>query len=439
MTIQIVTVNVTQTVAPAPSKLQGTGCFISQGATTLAAGETQLLTQLSDLSSILTGSVAISSMVWSAGTVTVTTAAPHGIPTSDVVLGVIAGVTPSAYSGTFSCTSTGASTFTYPLVSNPGSAVITGSSVFTLEDVQELVAMVTTFFAQGSGTAIYVLELGTGTVADGVASLTIYLADPSIQMYLYGAPNTWASSSAFKTLADNYSSTNSEVYFMVNCTSSLNVTNALTWTGIKSAVVFVQDESAPVTEYDAAAMMYQILSSNPSTVNKVGPFSYRIAFGVSAFTGTNTVKQQLKTASINYIGTGAEGGISNKIIFWGTTADSRNFLYWYSVDWNNINIHLDLANEIINGSNNSINPLYFNQPGINRLQMRAQGTVNRGITYGLTLSPANVDAVPFITYVTDNPSDYPLGIYNGLSLTMIPATGFVSITFNMNVSDFITG
>jgi len=40
----IVNVSVTQQVASAPSQLQRTGALVSQGATTLAAGTTQLIT-----------------------------------------------------------------------------------------------------------------------------------------------------------------------------------------------------------------------------------------------------------------------------------------------------------------------------------------------------------------------------------------------------------
>ena len=60
----IVNVIVKQQVASAPSKLQQTGAFVSQGATTLAAGTYQLLTQLSDLTTILKSANAISSITW---------------------------------------------------------------------------------------------------------------------------------------------------------------------------------------------------------------------------------------------------------------------------------------------------------------------------------------------------------------------------------------
>ena len=60
MTNNIVIVNVSQTVAPAPSQLQRTGALISQGGTTKAAQTLTLLTSLADLTAILSASKAIS-------------------------------------------------------------------------------------------------------------------------------------------------------------------------------------------------------------------------------------------------------------------------------------------------------------------------------------------------------------------------------------------
>jgi len=138
---------------------------------------------------------------------------------------------------------------------------------------------------------------------------------------------------------------------------------------------------------------------------------------------------------VNWIGTGAEGGISNKIIFWGTFMDRNPFNYWYSVDWLSINVEISLANAIINGSNTPTNPLYYNQAGINTLQKVAQATTNNGIAFGLILSPASVQAVSFSTYVAQHPSDYATGTYNGLSLTFVPARGFTSITIYLTASN----
>lgn len=77
-------------------------------------------------------SYAITSLTWSLGVATATTTAPHGVPTGSPFQANIVGVTPSGYDVTgVTATSTGASTFTYPLASNPGAspASVPGSYV----------------------------------------------------------------------------------------------------------------------------------------------------------------------------------------------------------------------------------------------------------------------------------------------------------------------
>lgn len=430
MTTQIVTVNVSQTIAPAPSQLQRTGCFVSQGGSTKASGSVTLITQLSDLTSIINPAITISTIVWATNTVTVTTASAHGIPSGTTVQGVIAGCTPTGFNGTFAFTSTGATTFTYPLTTNPGTIVTKGTS--QLYSAVELTAMGTTFFAQGSTNPIYVLELGVGTAAQGVTALTAYLAAPTTQMYGYLLPAAWAGEATAVTMVGNNSATTGMVYFWITATLS----NYTSWVNKKAAVVMVQDTTAPSTECSIAAMLWNALNYNPSNTNKVAPMAFKYLVGVTAFTGNKTTQQQLKTANVNYVGTGAEGGISNTLVLWGVTNDGRDYTYWYSVDWIQININRSLSNAIINGSNNPINPLYYNQAGINTLQKVAQGTVNSGIAFGLVLAPATVQAVSFVDYVADNPSDYAIGKYAGLSLTYTPARGFIEIIFNVNVTDF---
>lgn len=431
----IVNVSVTQQVAPAPSTLQRTGAFVSQGATTLTTGSVQLLTQLSDLTSILQGSFTVSTMTWSStggGTVSVTTSSAHGIPSGETIQAIIAGVTPAGYNGTFAITSTGTTTFTYSLASNPGS--VTTQGAITYEDVQELVAMATTFFAQGNSQAVYVLELGVGTPALGVTALTSYIANPTVKFYSYLLPKTWDTEPTAQTMVNAFAGTTKQTYFYV--TSTLATYSG--WENKKAAFVTLQSPFAPVTEFSAAAIFYVTLNYNPNASNLAHPLAFSYVYGVTPYALTNSQQTTLKAAHMNWIGTGAEGGISNTIIFWGYFSDGNPFNYWYSVDWTSINVEISLANAIINGSNNTINPLYFNQAGVNTLQKVAQATVNNGIAFGLILSPANVQAVPFVTYIAQNPSDYATGTYNGLSLTFVPARGFEQITIYLTASNMPT-
>lgn len=463
MANSIVTVNVTQTVAPTPSTLQRTGAFVSQGATTLASGTSSLLTQLSDLTPLLTGGKAITSMVLSAGTVTVTTTAPHGFTVSDTIALAIAGVVPTGYNGLYTCTITGASTFTFPLGTSPGS--VTTQGVYTPEDVSELLAMVTTFFAQGSSVSVYVLELGAGNAADGVTALTTYTTANPNSFYSYLVPRGWSSQSTFLTMLASFEATTSKTYFFVTAL----LANYTSFTALmKCAFVMVEAPSVAAqavlgtaTEFSCAAAFWVSLHYSPSATNKVTPFAFSYLYGVTPYPvfGNSALLATLKAAAVNVIGTGAEGGISNTILLWGTTLDGNDFTYWYSVDWVQINIDLALSNAIINGSNNPINPLYYNQDGINRLEQVAASTMSNGVTFGLVLNPviqlaldgpvlANVlaagtyagktivNAVPFFLYTNENTGDYKIGKYAGLSCTYTTNRGFISIIFNVNVSQF---
>jgi hypothetical protein len=289
---------------------------------------------------------------------------------------------------------------------------------------------------QGSSASVYVLELGLSDTDAAVAYLDTWITatDPQV-FYAYLCPRAFTANAAFLSLMADFEATTALTYFYV--TATLGNYTGLTAL-MKCVVGLIEAPLTPATEFSLAAAFYALLNTNPSTTNKVAPFAFRYLFGVTAYPllGNGSLFATLKAAKINWVGTGAEGGITNTVLLWGTTKDGRDISYWYSVDWVQINVALDLANEIINGSNNAINPLYYNQDGINRLQARSQATMNRGISYGLVLAPVTVNAVPFPTYVATNPSDYPIGKYAGLSVSYTPARGFTEIIFNVNVTDF---
>ena len=432
----IVNVVVTQQVASAPNQLQQTGAFVSQGGTTLAAGTTQLLTQKSDLTSILRPATEISTITWTGSVVTVTTTTAHGIPSGDTVQIVIAGSTPTGYNGTFAGTATGTNTVTYPLVSDPGASTVEGT--LQLANTLELEAMGNTFFAQGSTVSVFVLELGTTTVSDGILALNTYIEDnvghlptsATPQFYSYLLPTTWDIVGA-QEMAAQYEGTTAQIYFWVTTT----IETYSGWDGIKSVFAAIQSPSAPAIEFSTAAMYWASLAYDPNASNLAHPFSYTYIYSVTPYVLTNTQQTTLLANGVNWVGTGAEGGISNTLIQGGTFMDLNPFNYWYCVDWLSINVAQALAAAIINGSNLPTNPLYYNQAGINTLQKVAQATVNNGISFGLILSPANVNAVPFTTYVNQNPGDYATGTYNGLSLTFVPLRGFTSITIYLTASN----
>src|SRR5579859_3604940 len=408
MTNPIVVVNVSQTIAPTPSGLQKSGAFISQGATNTSPNTSSLLTQLSDLTPLLKGSLALTLLSISSLTVTATTPSPHGFPIGDPIWLTIAGASPAGYNGTFLCVPTTTTQFTYQVASAPGSPTVYGS--YTPEDVSELLAMATTFFAQGTGQAVSVLELGPDSVDAGVAALNAWItANPGVY-YSYLVPRTWDNDAAFLAFLANFNNTTSKTYFYVTTTLATyqsytpllkcvkamieapkygkwaaNALTAISYSagivtatttsahgvlpgqyfsiaGVTSAIIpggyngtflalpgttgstliyalpsdpgtesvlgtlvasFYSSAGIPSTEFSHAADFQHDLNYNPSTTNKVTPNAFAFLFGVTPFPtrGNAALLSTLQAAFINIVGSGAEGGISDTILLYGTTME----------------------------------------------------------------------------------------------------------------------
>lgn len=460
----IVNINVSVTNPPKPSQLLKSGALVSVGGTTLAPGSYEPLASKDDLKAIIAPSKIISAIAWATKTVTVTLSEAHGWTDGDEVPVVVSGVLPEGYNGAYTATITGDDELTYALDSDPGAATTMGTVLSVAAG--EIQQMNTTYWAQGASRAVYVLELGELGVPAAVAALSAFI-DEDIALgntyqtfFSYLVPREWDAETSFKTLANNYTSPGSLVKFFVTTT----IASYEAWVTGKYPNVFAGVEAPGVgaTEFSMAAPFQSSLANDPSSSNMVPPMAYRFMYGVTEYppAGNGALLKTLQDNNINYIGTAAEGGLSNKMLVAGHMLDGMPFNYWYAVAWSAINLEIDLANEVINGSNTTINPLYYEQRGIDRLQNRALKTLRSGISYGLILGQvvdtrlaqdafneayekgayagsAVINAVPFVNYTSLNPSNYADGKYSGLSAVVTPKRGFESITFNLNVTNFV--
>jgi hypothetical protein len=468
--VPITIVNVNRQTGANPSLLQRTGALVSQGATTLTAGTYSLLTQPSSITSLLKGAATNVSLAWASSVVTVTTTAAHGIPVGDTVPVTISGAAPTAYNGTFAATATTTTAFTYPLTTNPGTETVPGS--YTLEDVAELQAMVNTFFGMGSAIGVYVLELGPTAGVDGIAALESFITTNPGVIYSYLLPHAFGVTAAlYSTMALLYNSTTSKTYFHVTTTQAFYTANTTLFKAtlkciiatIEAPAVETAAATGTPTEFSAAAGFWVTLNLNPSPTNQVTQGAYSFLPSASAYPimGNSSLFATLSAGNMNIVGTGAEGGIADTTWLYGTTLDGNDFnKYWYSVDWVQINLDLNTTNAVINGSNNPLAPLNYNQDGINTLQAVCVATMQSAIADGLALGTilqtqmtgtafaaavaagtfANqvvVNAVPFTSYVQLNQSNYTARIYGGLSVVYTVQNGFRQIIYNVTVSNFV--
>lgn len=234
MSNPIVNVNVSILTAPAPSTLQKSGAFVSQGGTITSPGTKSLLTQLSDLTPLLPVAAAIQTLGWSGGEATAICVADHNLPIGQTINVTIAGAVPAGYNGTFPATAISPTTFTYPLQNNPGTETTPGTWIIAA--AAQLTAMATTFFNQGSSQAVTVLECGAGDAAHGSAFLTSWItANPNV-FYSYLTPREWDNDPGLLTLIGNSAGTSAKQYFFVTTTLSTYAA----YKGKKSALTLIE-------------------------------------------------------------------------------------------------------------------------------------------------------------------------------------------------------
>lgn len=436
MTYNIVTVNVSQIISATPSNLQQMSAVLSFGSTLQKTGKPALITQDSEITDLVNNGISsLSAEVASYGAdFTLTPAVKIDRVVGSEIPITITGCSPTAWNGTFIATldSKGDLIWTQQGSTLNGSPSTTGK--FSISGGASLITAVNTFFAQGNSMGTYLLELGDfgGDVDAEVAALKAYMEDPLLRFYAYLVPEAWDANPDFITLAKLYTSNEAQQYFFTLTATPEDTNYVNPYAGIKS-IIGVCDDTYPTTNA-AAAVMWNFVSASPSEVNKVPPMAFRYLIAVNAHAGKSSILATMAKQNVNYVGTGAEGGISNTILVKGVTGDGNDMTYWYSVDWVQINVDLTLANTVINGSNNKVNPLYYDQDGIDRLQNAAQSVFDTGVSYGLINGKTPVGAVPFRQYVKTNPKDYAIGRYAGLSSTYTPARGFAEIIFNLVVT-----
>jgi hypothetical protein len=473
----IVAVTVSTITAPYPSTLQQTGAIVSFGGTNLVAPSQAFLTQFADLAPILdTGaSGAITAAAWATGVVTLTlsSALPANIITGDVVYLAVSGMTPTTFNGIHPCTVITPESVTYPATTSPGTATIMGK--WQLNSVCELNAQVATFFRQGTGVGIWILEFGYQTsVANEVTALENWINASPGQYYGYLLPSYWGTATnipAVLQLYQQFTYPEAMTYFWttiaVNAVGLITKTNKCVIQMVEAPGVSAARASATpgqYAEFSIAGMFYWAMKFKATAITRVSPMCFKYVYGVTPYPvpGNGPLLTSFKLDAVNYIQTGAEGGISYTNVFQGVTADGFDYFnWWWTLDWVQINININISNAVINGSNNPTAPLYYNQNGIQSLQGKLAGTMLTANQYGMVngpiiqtqLDPAsltdainagtygaqcNVNAVPFSTYSILNPNDYGTGEYDGLSTLFIPARGFVHILVTVVATNIVT-
>lgn len=334
-------------------------------------------------------------------------------------------------------------------------AVIPAGTVFSVDisgqsrqdnsaAIAELSAMGASWFANSSA-GCYVLELGIRTANTMGSTFSDWFANNLLLYYGYVFPRGASTDTVLASFLANQSSDNSRAYFFLCGDDQGYKTLIKNGEGQKSVFYGVEYTGTPVLsgtvaadtshEHLAAAVCAQFCSARPTALNRLAPMSFRILTGITPWpeAKNSTYFQKFKTDNAGFAGTSNEGGVQGSILFWGNFMNGDTMSGWYGADWCSINLELQLANVLIEGSQPGLNPLVYDQQGISRLAARAEQTLDSSVSAGCVLADYALTMTPFEQYLNSNPSDYPAGIYNGLAATITPVRGFTSLTFNLAV------
>ena len=467
----------------------------------------------------------VSSITWAAGTATVHLTNPIRVGNiGDFIPFVFSGFTPigPGLNGLKNCTVVSTTTVTFPAATDPTPVTIQGTIL--MQSSIELNQMATTFFGQGNEVGVWVLELGyDGNPQNNVTALQNWLNQNPLTIYGFLMPRrfgcdpnilgTAAVPLAFTNLLKQFEapSNTMEYFWLTVASGGVNGAKPIYTTetymnlffpgqlgsggtkgtgssfkdviqmveapalqdptlihvpasGIDPEMYEVPNYLEPNGEFTLAAMFYNALAFRPSNTNRITPMAFKFLYGVTEYPQKNNgpLLRNFKSANTNYVSTGAEGGISFTMVYDGVTLDGHDYFnWWYTIDWIQIEVNLNLSNAIINGSNNPLAPLYYNQDGINYLEVVLFHTMQSAQTFGMVLGKiemtgydgpdltaainggqfagkCNVNAVPFLNYTLANPGDYKIGEYDGLSTLFIPARGFIHILVNVVATDLVS-
>jgi hypothetical protein len=423
------------------------------------------------------GAITLTGATWATGTATVTIngTLPSYLTTGSSFSAVINGLNPINWNGSFSCTVVSSTSISYSIVGDPGALVAPIIGTWQLNSTQQLTSMGSTFFGQGRGVGVYVLELGYQLNFNlEITALTTWLNNSPLSFYGYLLPDYWGSVANLPLalpLYQTYTNPEGLTYFWT--TIDVNNVGVIPNT-VKSVVQLVEAPKVKAarqstsagnsSEFTLASMFFWAMQFRATSVTRVAPMCFKYVYGVTPYPtqGNGPLLTSFKAANVNYIQTGAEGGIAFTNVYQGVTADGNDYFnWWWTIDWVQIQINLNLSNAIINGSNDPLAPLYYSQSGINLLEAVLAQTMQTGVTLGMVLgnvvqteynSPdlaaaiaqgtftgvCNVNAVPFIAYSITNPSDYAVGEYDGLSTLFIPARGFVHVLVQVVATNIVT-
>lgn len=285
-------------------------------------------------------SISISSITYNAGTglATCTTSSAHGITTGVSFQAVISGATPTGYNGLRQgCVATGASTFTFPLVTNPGGS----SSAGTFQQCHRFLTAQIEYWVTQDGSG------NLGPIASRGPFITNNLAFKT-------SPALFTYDLTYKRNGSTVRSQAAVGHYFFAYAQLCRVDGEWDWSSSDPALWVTQDYTITRKTLKIAPFISGIAG------NYAGTTYFNL--GPTAVTGVNTSTGVLTVANINtFVNTGEQPYPVTAVYFTGTsmpTGITSNKAYWasFTSSTSTFTVYDTYAHAVAAGSTGKITP-----------------------------------------------------------------------------------
>lgn len=307
--------------------------------------------------------------------------------------------------------------------------------LLTLDNLKGYLNQSTSLIFNPTDYQIYLEEKGIKDTdySSKIVALNQWITNSQNPCYIFILPNTMGDDKNLgEDLFSLYSSLTNNQYFFINydnqndlmtggyATSSIfkNVQ------GQKSAALFVNNTQ----NSDLAASVAGLFASykfDLRDTNPASPLNYKTLGGIKYQPLPQPIRQKMIQDSVNFLDYIA----TSLVLLNGRYGDTYPIDFRYQWDYASFQIAADLKQIILNGVNNPIYVVKYNQDGIDILKNRVRTTLRNLISLGVvteyaeSLDPADntlvnigsIQCIGFREYVDSHPEDYQNEIYGGIS------------------------
>ena len=307
----------------------------------------------------------------------------------------------------------------------------------TTETTSEFSKSIQGYFNYSGNRSVNVLELGqvseTTTLQTQATQLDTIIKSGLNRSYMYLIPQSfYVENSPIVSIMQEYIKETSAQYFMISTTADVTTDAVATQFKNLKSCFLVYDNSDTSQNINLAGSIMGILASNKFDIsgnNKASPLNFKILQGFKF----NPINRVLLNKLTQYPANFVFNEVGYATIGNGRYTNGDAWDYWYQWDLTQLALQQKITQLLINGVNNPVNVIRFDQQGIDIINASVKSTLSEYIqlgcinTYAMALNPANntliglnnINTIDFNTYISQYPDKYQNEIYDGISFYVL--------------------